>query len=186
MRKLFLFMLTSLDGYFEDERQSLDWHNVDREFERFAIEQLSTVDMILFGRKTYEMMAAFWPSEEATLSDPIVAGHMNALPKMVFSKSLKSADWQNTRIIHNNEIGEVITLKQSEGGDIAVFGSSDLGVTLLQAGLLDEIRVLVNPLLLGVGKTLFAGLEQRVKLTLLSTRTFENGNVLLTYKLAIQ
>jgi dihydrofolate reductase len=175
-------MLTSLDGYFEDERQSLDWHNVDPEFDRFSIEQLSSVDTILFGRKTYEMMAAFWPTEQAIQEDPVVAEHMNSLPKLVFSKSLKSAAWQNTHIIRNNEIGEVITLKQSEGGDIAVFGSSDLGVTLLQAGLLDEIRVLVNPLLLGVGKSLFTGLKQRVKLTLQSRRTFSNGNVLLTYQ----
>lgn len=181
MRKLFLFMLISLDGYFEDERQSLDWHNVDLEFDRFAFEQLSTVDTLLFGRKTYEMMAAFWPTEQAIQTDPIVAERMNNLPKLVFSKSLKSAAWQNTRIVHYNEIGEVINLKQNEGGEIAVFGSSDLGVTLLQAGLLDEIRVLVNPLLLGSGKSLFAGLEQRVKLTLLSTHTFANGNVLLTY-----
>ena len=185
MRKLFLFMLTSLDGYFEDERQSLDWHNVDLEFDNFSIEQLSTVDTLLFGRKTYEMMAAFWPTDKAILSNPIVAGHMNALPKLVFSKSLKSTDWQNTRIIHNNEIGEVITLKQSDGGDIAVFGSSDLGLNLLQAGLLDEIRVLVNPLLLGSGKSFFAGLEQHVKLTHLNTRTFGNGNVLLTYQPAV-
>lgn len=182
MRKLFLFMLTSLEGYFEDERQSLDWHNVDLEFERFAIEQLNTVDTILFGRKTYEMMAAFWPTDDAIQSDPITAERMNSLPKLVFSKSLKSAGWHNTRLIHNNEIGEVITLKQSDGKDIAVFGSSDLGVTLLQAGLLDEIRVLVNPLLLGAGKSLFTGLEGRIKLTLLSTRTFGNGNVLLTYQ----
>jgi dihydrofolate reductase len=182
MRRLFLFMLTSLDGYFEDERQSLDWHNLDLDFERFSIEQLSTVDTILFGRKTYEMMAAFWPTEYAIRTDPITADRMNSLPKLVFSKSLKSADWQNTRIIHNNEIGEIITLKQSEGGELAVFGSSDLGVTLLQASLLDEIRILVNPLLLGSGKPLFTGLEQRVKLTLLSTRTFNNGNVLLTYQ----
>ena len=175
-------MLTSLDGYFEDERQSLDWHNVDGEFEQFSIKQLATVDVILFGRKTYEMMASFWPTQEAILADPVTAKHMNSLPKLVFSKSLKTAKWQNTRIIHHNEIGEVITLKQIEGGDIAVFGSSDLGVTLLQAGLLDEIRVLVNPLLLGSGKPLFAGLEKRVKLTLINTRAFSNGNVLLTYK----
>lgn len=182
MRKLFLFMLTSLDGYFEDERQSLDWHNVDLVFERFAIEQLSKVDVLLFGRKTYEMMAAYWPTQAAISSDPITAERMNSLPKLVFSKSLKSVAWQNSRIVHNNEIGEVINLKQSEGGDIAVFGSSDLGVTLLKAGLLDEIRVLVNPLLLGAGKSLFSGLEGRVKLTLLNTRTFGNGNVLLTYR----
>ncbi|MHB8089076.1 MAG: dihydrofolate reductase family protein [Anaerolineaceae bacterium] len=182
MRKLFLFMLTSLDGYFEDERQSLDWHNVDLEFERFSIEQLSTVDTILFGRKTYEMMAAFWPTDYAIQTDPITAERMNSLPKLVFSKSLKTVSWQNTRIIHHNEVGEVITLKQSEGGDIAVFGSSDLGVTLLQAGLLDEIRVLVNPLVLGSGKSLFAGLDHQIKLRWLSTRTFKNGNVLLTYQ----
>lgn len=175
-------MLISLDGYFEDERQSLDWHNVDLEFDHFSIEQLSTVDTLLFGRRTYEMMAAFWPTEQAVQTDPILAERMNSLPKLVFSKSLKSAKWQNTRIIHNNEIGEVITLKQSEGGDIAVFGSSDLGVTLLKAGLLDEIRVLVNPLVLGAGKSFLSGLDQRVKLSLVRSRTFGNGNVLLTYQ----
>jgi dihydrofolate reductase len=181
MRKLFLFMLTSLDGYFEDDRQSLDWHNVDNEVGQFITQQLATVDTILFGRKTYEMMAAYWPTEASIQDDPVVAERMNNIPKLMFSKSLKTVAWQNTRIIHNNEIGEVLNLKHSEGNAIAVFGSSDLGVMLLQAGLLDEIRVLVNPLLLGAGKSLFAGLEQRVNLTLLGSRIFDNGNVLLTY-----
>jgi dihydrofolate reductase len=186
MRRLFIFMLTSLNGFFEDERQSIEWHNIDQEFNQFATDQLSKVDVLLFGRRTYEIMAAYWPTQEAAHDDPVIAERMNSLPKLVFSKSLKTAAWQNTRIIHHNEIGEVINLKQSDGqndrGDIAVFGSSDLGVTLLQAGLLDEIRVLINPIVLGAGKSLFTGLEKQIQLNLTSSRKFDNGNMLLTYE----
>lgn len=182
MRKVLFFMLTSLDGYFEGPEQDIGWHNVDDEFNDFAIEQLDSVDTLLFGRVTYEMMASFWPTPYAIETDPIVAGKMNSMAKIVFSKKLAKAEWQNARLVKNHFAEEIKTLKQQPGKDLIIFGSSDLAVTFLQAGLLDEIRVLVNPVVLGSGKPLFKGINGKVGLKLLKTRTFRNGNVLLYYQ----
>ena len=182
MRKTFLFMMVSVDGFFEGPNHDLNWHNVDEEFDRFTIEQLDEIDTILFGRKTYQMMAAFWPSDAATANDPIVAEKMNTTPKVVFSKTLEHADWQNTRLVRDGVRETVEDLKRQPSKDIAVFGSSDLAVSLLQMGLLDELRIMVNPVVLGGGKHLFEGIRDRPTLTLVKTRTFGNGNVLLYYQ----
>ena len=95
MRKVFLFMMVSLDGYFEGPNHELDWHNVDKEFVDFALEQLDEIDTILFGRVTYQMMASFWQSEHAKKTDPLTAKAMNTLPTVIFSRTLKKADWNN-------------------------------------------------------------------------------------------
>jgi len=182
MRKTYLFMMVSLDGFFEGPDHDIYWHNADEEFDRFTIDQLGEVGTILFGRKTYEMMASFWPTETAKASDPIVAEKMNATPKIVFSKTLEKAEWQNTRLVRDGVKETVEDLKRQPGKDIAVFGSSDLAVSLLQMGLLDELRIMVNPVVLGGGKRLFEGIRDRLDLTLVNTRTFRNGNVLLYYQ----
>ena len=181
MRKVLFFILTSLDGYFEGPNREIDWHNVDVEFNNFSIEQLHSVDILLFGRVTYEMMARFWPSRQAIETDPIVANLMNSMPKVVFSKTLASATWQNTRLVKSNFAEEISRLKQQPGKDLIIFGSSDLAVTFLQAGLLDEIRLLINPVVLGGGKPLFNGIQKKLKLKLKSSRVFQSGNVLLCY-----
>jgi dihydrofolate reductase len=182
MRKVLFFMLTSLDGYFEGPNREIDWHNVDDEFNEFSIDQLNSVDMLLFGRVTYEMMASFWPTPFAIQTDPIVANKMNAMPKIVFSRTLTKAEWQNTRLIKANFAEEISKLKQQRGKDLIILGSSDLAVTFLQAGLLDEIRILINPIILGNGKPLFKGLKNKLALSLLKTRAFKSGNVLLYYE----
>jgi dihydrofolate reductase len=182
MRKVFLFMMVSLDGFFEGPDHEIDWHNVDEEFNEFAINQLNELDMILFGRITYEGMASFWPTPFAKENDPIVAEKMNTTPKIVVSKTLARADWQNTRLIKEHVSEEIAQLKQQPGKDIAIFGSSDLAVSLLQMGLLDEVRVIVNPVVLGNGKLLFKGLHEQLKLKLLKTHQFNSGNVLLYYE----
>lgn len=176
-------MLVSLDGFFEGENHDLSWHNVDSEFNEFAINQLNGVDTILFGRRTYEMMASFWPSEAAKKNDPIVAGKMNQTSKIVFSKTLEKADWENTKLVKDNIEEEVAKLKKQPGKDIAVFGSSDLSVSLLEMGLLDELRIMINPVVIGKGKTLFQGIKNKLNLRLLKTRNFKSGNVLLFYQL---
>lgn len=182
MRKLFAFNMVSLDGFFEGPNHDINWHLVDDEFNQFAIEQTSTLDTILFGRVTYELMASYWPTPVAQADDPIIADLMNRLPKIVFSKTLQKADWNNTRLIKNN-IGEEITaLKQQTGKDLAVFGSANLLSTLNQMGLIDEHRILVNPIVLGSGTPLFQGINDPLKLKLLKTRTFHSGNVLLYYQ----
>lgn len=183
MRKLFLFMMVSLDGYFEGENHDLSWHNVDSEFVEFAIEQTSSVDAILFGRRTYEMMASFWPSEQTMQTDPGTAKLMNETPKIVFSRTLTQVDWQNSRLATKSVQAEVAELKQQPGKDIAVYGSNNLCLSLMDAGLLDELRIMVNPVAIGRGTPLFAGLDSKLTCRLEKTRTFKNGNVLLTYTL---
>ena len=181
MRKVVFFMLISLDGFFEGPDRNINWHNVDEEFNQFAIEQLNTVDTLLFGRVTYEGMASYWPTPTAVANDPVVAGKINSLPKIVFSQSLSDVKWENTRLIKEKFIEEVNKLKQQPGKDLIIFGSSDLAVTFIENGLIDEYRIMVNPVALGGGKSLFKGIHNKLQLKLLKTKTFKSGNVLLYY-----
>jgi dihydrofolate reductase len=180
--KLFVFNMVSLDGYFEGPNRNIDWHNVDEEFNQFAIEQTSAVSALLFGRVTYELMASYWPTPAAAANDPEIAGLMNRLPKVVFSKSLQEADWNNTRLVRDGIAGEIQALKLAPGGDIALFGSANLMSTLIQLDLVDEYRILVNPIALGTGTPLFQNIHAPLKLRLVKSRPFRSGNVLLCYQ----
>lgn len=182
MRKLFAFNLISLDGFFEGPNQDINWHNVDEEFNEFAIEQISAVGALLFGRVTYQLMESYWPTADALKNDPVIAGIMNSVPKLVFSRTLEKAEWNNTRIVKENIEQEILNLKKQPGKDMAVFGSADLLSTLMQMDLVDEHRVMVNPLLLGKGNPLFKNMDEKIDLRLVKTRTFQSGNVLLYYE----
>ena len=182
MRKLFSFNLITLDGFFEGPQQDIGWHNVDEEFNEFAVEQLSTIGVILFGRVTYQGMASFWPTPFAIKSDPVVAELMNSFPKVVISRTLNKAEWNNTRLITDHVAEEVTRLKQQPGKDLAIFGSANLTATLMHLGLLDELRIMVNPVILGQGTPLFKGVTEKVDLKLINTRVFRNGYVLLYYQ----
>ncbi len=182
MRKLFSFNMVTLDGFFEGPNREIDWHNVDAEFNEFAIEQTGTVDVLLFGRVTYQMMASYWPTPSAIANDPIVAGQMNRVPKIVFSRTLEKAEWNNTRLIKDHIAEEILKLKQQPGKDLALFGSANLMSTLMQLDLIDEHRVMVNPVILGNGNPLFKRTKDKLNLKLVKTRTFGNGNVLLCYE----
>ncbi len=175
-------MMVSLDGFFEGPNHEIDWHNVDAEFNEFAIEQTREVGILLFGRKTYELMAGYWPTESAKKNDPIVAELMNRALKVVFSKTLKEAEWNNTRLATTSAVEEVKKLKREPGKDLAIYGSNELSVSLVQAGLIDEFRIMVNPVVLGRGNLLFKGIKDRLYLKLIRTRTFKSGNVLLCYE----
>jgi len=181
MRKVFLFNMTTLDGFFEGPNQDISWHNVDEEFNEFAIDQLNETGTLLFGRITYQGMASYWPTDAAIHDDPEVAGLMNSLSKIVFSRTLDKPEWNNSRLVKNNVVEEVSKLKQQPGKDIAIFGSSDLAVTLAEQGLIDEYRIIVNPLFLGGGIPLLKGIKEKVNLKLLNARIFKSGNVLLYY-----
>jgi len=182
MRKIILQNMVTLDGYFEGPHREIDWHLVDEEFNEFAIDLLKHVDTLLFGRVTYELMAGFWSTAAAMRDDPIVAERMNNLAKVVFSTSLEKAEWNNTRLVRGNIVDEVSKLKRQPGKDIAIFGSSDLAIPLIPAGLIDEYRLFVNPLFLGSGKTLFEGLNSRLNLKLLKNVVFKSGVVGLFYE----
>jgi dihydrofolate reductase len=181
MRRVFSFIVTTLDGYFVGPNQEFDWPNVDEEFDRFAVRQLEEVDTLLFGRATYELMASYWPTQAAQEEEPIIAEKMNGLPKIVFSTTLGSVEWDNSTLVRGDATEEVTKLKQRPGKDMVIFGSSNLTSGLLQAGVLDELRIMVNPVALGDGRSLLEGMKERVKLRLLSATTFSSGNVLLNY-----
>jgi dihydrofolate reductase len=182
MRRVLFFMMTTVDGYYAGPNGEIDWHNVDEEFNEFAIAQLNEVDTLLFGRDTYEMMASYWPTAGAVKDDPVVAGKMNSLPKIVFSTTLSEPHWQNTRLVRDDVAAQVARLKQEPGRDMIVLGSSVLAASFMVHGLLDEARIMVNPVVLGRGKALLAGIDDRLKLKLVKTRAFRSGNVLLYYE----
>ncbi len=107
---------------------------------------------------------------------------MNSLPKIVFSKTLEKAEWENTRLVKDGFVEEVSKLRQQPGKDIAIFGSSDLAVACIEHGLIDEFRIMVNPVILGQGKTLFKGIQEMLNLKLIKTKSFKAGNILLYYE----
>jgi dihydrofolate reductase len=173
--------MVTLDGFFEGPNRDISWHTVDAEFNDFAIDQLGTTDLLLFGRVTYELMASYWPTPAAINDDPIVALTMNSIAKIVFSATLQKADWNNTRLVKQRIPEEVTKLKEQPGKDIAIFGSSDLATSLIPSNLIDEFRLIINPVVLGNGKTMFNGIHDACNLKLLKTKTFHSGNVLLYY-----
>lgn len=178
MRKLFVSNLMSLDGFFETTDHKLDWCVVDDEFFEYADDMLRSVDLILFGRKTYEHMAAFWP----TAPKDKIAEHMNGLPKIVFSQTLSHAGWQNSRLVAGNAADEVAGLKQQPGKDIVILGSAMLASSLLAQGLVDEYRVILNPVLLGQGNPPFKGVRRKIALQLSGARSFRSGVNVLYYQ----
>jgi dihydrofolate reductase len=171
------FIMVSLDGYFEgDKAWDLDWHHTDEEFNDFAIEQLDDFDTLVFGRATYEGMAGFWPTDEAIKSDPEVASRMNKARKIVVSRSLEvpAPAWNNTTLVKQPQ-------DLPADGRLLVLGSAVLTTSLLDAGLLDELRIMVNPVLLGSGRSIASSAGHPIPLRLLARRDFRNGNTLLTY-----
>lgn len=180
--KIILFNMVSLDGFFAGPGGEIDWHRVDEEFNEFAIQQLNATDGLIFGRITYQMMASFWPTPLALQDDPIVAEKMNTLPKLVASRTLQTVAWNNARLFKADVTQEIATLRQQPGRDLFIFGSANLAATLIQNGLIDEYRLMVNPVVLGSGRPLFQGVHPPLYLQLLWTKTFQNGNVLLVYR----
>ena len=181
MRDVILFNAITLDGFFEGPCNDLSWHRVDEEFNIFAWEQIRSVDAILFGRKTYALMASYWPSPEAVAEDPVTAEMMNIWPKIVFSRTLKEASWNNTRLA-NNAVDEVRRLKKQPGKPLIIFGSANLSAGLTAAGLIDQFNLMVMPVVMGKGTPLFQSIISQLDLKLAASRVFSNGNVLLTYR----
>lgn len=182
MRTLASFIITSLDGFYEGPNGEFDWPIVDEEFNEFAIRQLDRAETIGFGRATYQHMAAYWPTEQAQVNDPAITSRMNTKPKLVFSTTLKDAAWSATTIAAGEAAEQVKAIKATEGGDLLVIGSAHLTASLAEAGALDELRIMVSPILIGQGRSLFENLKDRVSLALLGVRQFDSGNVLLTYR----
>ena len=183
MRTLVVFNHVSLDGYFVDRNGAMNWaHKQDAEWNAFAAENAGGGGELLFGRVTYEMMAGFWPTPAAVQMMPTVAERMNSLPKVVFSRTLGRASWQNTRLMKGDLPTEVRRLKAEPGPGIAILGSGSIVAQLAAEGLIDEYQIVLNAVALGRGRTLFDGVEKHLAMKLTKTRTFGNGNVLLSYE----
>jgi dihydrofolate reductase len=182
MRRLVVFNNLSLDGFFTDRNSDISWIQKDAELAAFAAENAKTGGALLFGRKTYELMAGYWPTPAAAKNDPIMAKRMNALPKIVFSRTLGKASWSNTELAQDDLLDAVRKMKQQPGNHMAILGSGTIVAQLTAHGLIDEYQVMVNPVVLGKGRTMFDGIKEKLTLKLTKTRTFTNGNVLLCYE----
>jgi dihydrofolate reductase len=185
MRKIIVSNVVTLDGFFEGPDQELDWFVTDKEFFAYAGNLLKEVDAILFGRTTFEQMAAYWPN--TTDDDPLITERMNSLQKLVISRSLSNinpsaAKWNNSTFIHNNIEEEINKLKQQPGKDIVIFGSGMLVSSLTNARLIDKYNIIVTPVILGKGNPLFKGLNKKLSLELTNTKTLGSGVVILSYK----
>ena len=183
-RALGAFMQVSLDGYYCDPRGDMSFAHKppeDAEWNAFVSGNASGGGMLLFGRKTYEMMAGWWPTPMAAKAMPVVAARMNAMPKVVFSRTMATADWQNTALVKDDIVGVVRRMKGEIGPDIEILGSGSIVTQLADAGLVDSLQVVVTPIALGAGKSLFSGLTKRLDFALTNTRVFANGSVVLWY-----
>lgn len=179
MRKLNWAMMVSLDGFIAGPRGEINWHHADQEHALYAEKMLGTVDTILLGRVTYELMAAYWP--EQTRTDSPIADLMNKRDKVVFSSSLKNLDWQNSRLTRESAVAAVAKLKQQPGKDMVLLGSATLAAALINQNLIDEYQFLLNPVALGTGQPLFLKLDQPRNFRLVSCKTRCSGVVELHY-----
>ncbi|ESU21423.1 bifunctional deaminase-reductase domain-containing protein [Flavobacterium enshiense DK69] len=174
-----MWNIMTLDGYFEgNQNWDLSFHNViwGEELEKLSIEQLNAADYLVFGRVTYEGMAEYWTKAEGEIADL-----MNKIPKLVFSKTLKSAEWNNTTLISENANAEIKKLKEQGGRDMYVFGSANLSETFMNDNLFDEYRIGIAPAILGSGRPLFRPGIATKNLSLISTQQLLTGGVVLTY-----
>jgi len=176
MRKLILWDMVTLNGLSEGPDHDISWFVFEDELENYIRETQAAADTLLFGRVTYEMMATYWPSAEGWIAD-----FMNGVEKVVFSRTLSKAEWNNTRLVKDDVAGKVAKLKKASGNDIFVFGSADFSATLIKEGLVDEYRIGINPVVLGRGVPLFKEGMDRVDLTLLEARPLKSGVVILHY-----
>ncbi len=188
-RRVYFFVSVSLDGFFEGPNHDLSWHNVDDEFNHFAMEMMKGTDLFLWGRRVYQLMESYWPNTagDATMSPDgrEVARLMNNTPKLVFSKTLdkvsETENWRNVKLVRELDPAEILRLKDGPGKEIGV-GGPNLAVSLLQHGLLDELRLMVVPVAIGAGSALFQGVHDKLNFELVGTRRFDSGNLLLSYR----
>ena len=176
MRKLIVFNQVSLDGYFTDADGDMSWaHKQDAEWNAFVAENARSGGELLFGRITYELMKSYWPTPAAAKAAPVVAEQMNNLPKIVFSRTLDKAPWNNTKLVAGDLAAEIRKMKNKPGEQMVIMGSGTIVSQLTAEGLIDEYQIVVNPIVLAKGRTMFQGIKRKLNLKRTKTRTFGNG-----------
>ncbi len=189
MRKISVFIHVTVDGFFAGPNGEIDWFKVikkDDEWEKYTHEQSSrSGNTLIFGHTTYEMMKSYWPTPDAIKNDPGMARVVNNSPKIVFSKTMQNAEeapnWKNIRLFHEIKPEEIIRLKEEEGEDFTILGSGSIVQQFANLGLIDEYQLVIVPIILGAGKSLFKDVK-KTNLKLLGSRAFKNGIVLLKYR----
>ncbi len=183
MRKVIASEFVSLDGYMVGPNEDISWvmNSFNAEMSQYEVNLMKSMDTILLGRVTYEIMANHWPCHP---NEPGAAA-MNSTPKIVFSKTLARAEWgkwNNARLVKGHVVEEIAELKQLSGKDMVIYGSANLVQNFSRLGLIDEYHLLVHPLVLGGGKRLFTAAPQALNLTLTRTECFKNGVILMYYE----
>lgn len=194
LRRIVMFNQVSADGFFADAEGGLDWVVSDPEIHQRAVASMPETDLMLFGRHTYERFAAFWPGalQNTTAAGPhgenktdpafaAMAHWLNETPKIVYSRTLRSATWHGTQLVSELVPKDVAKLKQGPGKSVLIFGSGSIVSQLSEHGLIDEYRFVVCPVLLGSGRSLLHDMPKHVGLKLLDAQSFKTGNVALTY-----
>jgi dihydrofolate reductase len=185
MRRLIVFNHMSLDGFFTDANGDMSFAQnaiPDAEWDAFVVGNAGGRGTLVFGRVTYDLMVSFWPTPVAVEQMPEVAKAMNNLQKIVFSRTLDDVTWNNTRLVKGDLAGEIRKMKQAAGEDMVIFGSGSIVSQLAQEDLIDEYQIVVDPVVLGNGRTMFEGIIEKLTLKLKKSQAFGNGNVLLCYE----
>ncbi len=188
MRKIIVSMRVTLDGFIAGLHGEMDWMEefFDEELANYESELQKAVDTTLFGRVTYQGFESYWPKVALDPASPKgmveYAQHLNAMRKIVFSKTLARAEWNNSVLVHEIVPEEIIKMKQGPGRDMVIYGSASIVQTLTNLGLIDRYQLLVFPIVLGSGKPLFHDILHKVKLSLASAKTYPSGVVVLSYQ----
>ncbi len=188
MRKVIVTMWVTLDGFIAGPNGEMNWVTdlFDEEMGKYEDDLVSTADTLLLGRVTYQSFAGAWPkvpeNPSASKGEVEYAHKLNAMRKIVFSKTLEKAEWNNSRLVREIIPEEIKRMKQEPGKDIVIYGSASIVQALTNFGLIDEYQLLVHPVVLGDGKPLFKDIKDRVNLKLVKTKTHHSGVVGLYYQ----
>ncbi|HEY4290929.1 MAG TPA: dihydrofolate reductase family protein [Puia sp.] len=182
MRKVTVFNFITLNGYFQGPGGDISWHRFDPEMAKFSDEKSQSGNILLFGRVTYQHMAASWPTPAAKEKQPVTADAMNKAEKIVFSRTLEKVDWNNTRLIKEDLVGAVRRLKQEAAKDMTILGSGSIVTQLVDAGLIDGYGFMIDPVALGEGVPVFKGMKNKLDLKLTSSKVFDSGMIMVTYE----
>ncbi|NCI51960.1 dihydrofolate reductase [Sediminibacterium roseum] len=185
MRRLTVFNFTTVNGFLNDENGNIGWHkqmDPGEDEKEYTSNAARSQHVLVFGRVTYQMMAWYWPSPEAARQNPQMAQSMNESEKIVFSRTLEKADWNNTTLVSGDLIEEIKKLKQQPGNDLTILGSGSLVTQLSDAGLIDQYEIMIDPIAIGSGTPMFNGLKEPLELKLVNSKVFKSGVVVLSYE----
>lgn len=188
MRKIIVTMWVTLDGFIAGPNGAMDWIGelYDEAMGNYEMDLVNAADTLMLGRVTYQSFAGAWPkvpdNPEASKGEVEYAHRLNAMRKIVFSKTLSHAEWNNSTLLTEIDPEEITRIKQEPGSDIVIYGSASIVQTLSNLGLIDEYQLLLHPVVLGDGKPLFQNITHKLKLQLTQTRTHPSGVVVLYYQ----